>query len=85
MRAGWFWRLLRFRLSDTLNRIHPGRKPCSHTLARSTRSTHGVDLAEHELLELVVQGQDTGTGNTTEDVLWASTKKEQMRGMSFDA
>ena len=30
--------------------------------------THGVDLAEHELLELVVQGQDTSTGNTTEDV-----------------
>jgi len=68
VRAGWFWRLLRFRLSDTLNRIHPGRKPCSHTLARSTRSTHGVDLAEHELLELVVKRQDTGTGNTSEDV-----------------
>lgn len=30
--------------------------------------THGVDLAEHELLELVVERQDTGTGNTSEDV-----------------
>jgi len=27
-----------------------------------------VDLAEHQLLELVVQRQDTSTGNTTEDV-----------------
>jgi len=33
-------------------------------LARSTR----VDLAEHNLLELVVEGQHTSTGNTTENV-----------------
>jgi len=30
--------------------------------------TTGVDLAEDELLEFVVHGQDTGTGNTSEDV-----------------
>jgi len=30
--------------------------------------TTSVDLAEHELLELVVHRQDTGTGNTTENV-----------------
>lgn len=30
--------------------------------------THRVDLSEHELLHLVVEGQDTGTGNTSEDV-----------------
>lgn len=30
--------------------------------------THRVDLAEHELLGLVVERQDTSTSNTTEDV-----------------
>ena len=33
-------------------------------LTRTTR----VDLAEHDLLELVVERQDTSTSNTTEDV-----------------
>ena len=33
----------------------------------STRTTR-VDLAEHDLLELVVERQDTSTSNTTEDV-----------------
>ena len=35
--------------------------------ARLTRST-GVDLAEHHLLQLVVQREHTSTSNTTEDV-----------------
>ena len=35
--------------------------------SRLSRST-GVDLSEHELLELVVEGQDTSAGNTSEDV-----------------
>ena len=30
--------------------------------------TTGVDLAEHELLELVVKRQDTSSGDTTENV-----------------
>ena len=41
-----------------------------------TRST-GVDLAEHDLLELVVEGEHTSTSNTTEDV-GTSTLEERL-------
>ncbi len=37
---------------------------CVDNLARSTLE----GLAEHEQLDLVVDGENTGTGNTTEDV-----------------
>jgi hypothetical protein len=50
----------------TLNQIHPKSQQEAHT--NTSSKTHGVDLAEHELLHLVVEGQDTGTGNTSEDV-----------------
>lgn len=50
----------------TLIQIHP--KSQQEARADIYGTTHGVDLAEHELLHLVVEGQDTGTGNTSEDV-----------------
>jgi len=46
-------------------------------------NTYGVDLAEHELLHLVVEGQDTGTGNTTEDV-GSSTLEERLNTLLGD-
>ena len=46
-------------------RIHP---VLSVAVCETIVITHGVDLAEHELLHLVVEGQDTGTGDTTENV-----------------
>lgn len=42
-------------------------------LSRATR----VDLAEHELLELVVEREDTSTGDTSEDV-GAGTLEERL-------
>jgi hypothetical protein len=33
-----------------------------------TEEAYGVDFTEDELLEFVVHGQDTGTGNTSQDV-----------------
>lgn len=40
-------------------------------------------LAEHEELGLVVDGQDTGTGNTTEDV-GTSTLEERLDTLAGD-
>jgi hypothetical protein len=48
-------------------------------LARST----GVDLAEHDLLELVVEGQHTSTSNTTENV-GASTLEQRLGALLGD-
>jgi len=45
--------------------------------------TTGVDLAEHQLLELVVQRQDTSTGNTTENV-GTGTLEEGLDTFSLD-
>ena|SRR6188768_1976593 len=42
--------------------------------------TTGVDLAEHDLLELVVERQHTGTSNTTEDVS-TSTLEERLHAL----
>jgi hypothetical protein len=49
----------------TFIQIHPEHQYINNT---GDRQTYGVDLAEHELLHLVVEGQDTGTGNTSKDV-----------------
>jgi hypothetical protein len=49
---------------------------------RLTRSTLEL-LAEHEELGLVVDGQDTGTGNTTEDV-GTGTLEERLNALSGD-
>jgi hypothetical protein len=49
----------------TLIQIHPDCQFCAQFIQGRT---YGVDLSEHELLHLVVEGQDTGTGNTSEDV-----------------
>jgi hypothetical protein len=49
---------------------------------RLTRSTLEL-LAEHEELGLVVDGQDTGTGNTTEDV-GTSTLEERLDTLGGD-
>jgi len=49
------------------------RTPC---LARATR----VDLAEDELLELVVHRQDTGTGHTTEDCVATERQRHWLEG-----
>jgi hypothetical protein len=56
------------KLKKAFIRNHPGLSISVCTEKRQGGKTYGVDLAEHELLELVVHGQDTGTGNTTEDV-----------------
>lgn len=45
--------------------------PCTsqrQIILRLRRNTHRVDLSEHELLELVVERQDTGSGDTSENV-----------------
>lgn len=40
----------------------------SRRYARKRTHTTGVDLAEHDLLELVVERQHTSASNTTENV-----------------
>jgi hypothetical protein len=51
----------------------------SSFLARAT----GVDLAEHDLLELVVQGEHTSASNTTENV-GTSTLEERANTLLSD-
>ena len=52
---------------------------CSGLLTRST----GVDLAEEDLLELVIDGEHTSASNTTEDV-GTSTLEEGLDSLLGD-
>ncbi len=62
-----------YTLSRSLQRT---RQAVARNLRKATRTT-GVDLAEHDLLELVVERQDTSTSDTTEDV-GTSTLEERL-------